>query len=120
MPYFACTKLKAILKYDDALDTFGVHGVGGTLGALLTGFFASHEANGNLALNLKDYVGSTLWIEQVKAIGLTLVWSVVGTVVIAYIVKAVIGLRPDKDTEESGLDQADHGEVGYHFDEAGG
>ena len=120
VPYFACNKLKAMLKYDDALDTFGIHGVGGTMGALLTGFFASHDANGNLALNLKDYVGSTLWIEQVKAIGLTLVWSVVGTLVITFIVKAVIGLRPDKDTEESGLDQADHGEVGYHFDEAGG
>ena len=120
VPYFACTKLKALLKYDDALDTFGVHGVGGTLGALMTGFLANHEANGNLATNLKAYVGSTLWLEQVKAIGVTLVWSVGATVVIAYVVKAVVGLRPDKETEEAGLDQADHGEVGYHFDEQGG
>ena len=49
VPYFACTKLKQVFKYDDALDTFGVHGVGGTLGALLTGLLATTEANGNLA-----------------------------------------------------------------------
>jgi Amt family ammonium transporter len=120
VPYFACTKLKHVLKYDDALDTFGVHGVGGTLGALMTGFLATHDANANLATNLKAYVGSSLWLEQVKAIGLTLVWSVGATVVIAYIVKAIVGLRPDKETEEAGLDQSDHGEVGYHFDEQGG
>jgi ammonium transporter, Amt family len=120
VPYLACTKLKSWLKYDDALDTFGVHGVGGTLGALLTGFFANHEANGNLATNLKDVVGKGLWIEQVKAVAVTLVWSVVATAVIAFIVKAVIGLRPDQETEEAGLDQVDHGEAGYHFEEAGG
>ncbi len=120
VPYFACTKLKQVLKYDDALDTFGIHGVGGTMGALLTGFFATHDANANLATNLKNIVGSTLWLEQLKAMAITVVWSVAATAIIAFIVKAVVGLRPDKDTEESGLDQADHGEVGYHFDEAGG
>ncbi|HSC86029.1 MAG TPA: ammonium transporter, partial [Polyangiaceae bacterium] len=66
VPFFACTKLKHALGYDDALDTFGVHAVGGTLGALVTGFLATHEANANLALNLNDYVGKTLWLEQVK------------------------------------------------------
>lgn len=120
VPYFACTKLKQVLKYDDALDTFGVHGVGGTMGALLTGFFATTDANANLATNLKDYVGGSLWIEQLKAMGVTIVWSVVATVVIAFIVKAVLGLRADAETEEGGLDQTDHGELGYHFDEAGG
>ncbi|HXI57880.1 MAG TPA: ammonium transporter [Polyangia bacterium] len=120
VPFFACTKLKAIFKYDDALDTFGVHGVGGTLGALVTGFFATTEANGNLSTNLAGLVRKTLWLEQLKAIGLTLVLSIVGTVIIAMIVKAAIGLRPDAETEEAGLDQSDHGEVGYHFDEAGG
>jgi ammonium transporter, Amt family len=120
VPYLACTKLKSMFKYDDALDTFGIHGVGGTLGALLTGFLATHDANANLATNLKDYVGKGLWLEQVKAIGLTMVWSVVATAVIAFIVKAVLGLRPDRETEENGLDQADHGEAGYHFEEAGG
>jgi Amt family ammonium transporter len=120
VPFLACTKLKAIFQYDDALDTFGVHGVGGTLGALVTGFLATTEANPNLSTNLASYVRHTLWLEQLKAIGLTLVLSVVGTFIIAQIVKAVIGLRPDPETEESGLDEADHGEVGYHYEEAGG
>jgi ammonium transporter, Amt family len=119
VPFVACTKLKSIFKYDDALDTFGVHGVGGTLGALLTGFFATHDANANLATNLKDLVGSSLWLEQIKAILLTIGWSVTATAVIAFAVKAVLGLRPDRETEEMGLDPADHGEAGYHFDEGG-
>jgi Amt family ammonium transporter len=120
VPYLACTKLKSIFKYDDALDTFGVHGVGGTMGALLTGFFATPEANPNLNTNLASLVGKTLWLEQIKAIGITMVLAIGGTAVLAFVIKATIGLRPDRDTEESGLDQADHGEAGYHFDEAGG
>jgi Amt family ammonium transporter len=120
IPYLACTKLKAALKYDDALDTFGVHGVGGTLGALLTGIFATPDVNANLSTNLANLVGSTLWIEQLKSIGVTLVISVAGTAVIATIVKAFIGLRPDLEAEETGLDYSDHGESGYHLDEPGG
>jgi Amt family ammonium transporter len=120
VPYLACTKLKAALKYDDALDTFGVHGVGGTLGALLTGFLATPDANANLSTNLADIVGNTLWLEQLKAMGLTIAYSVVGTVVIATIVKAFIGLRPDPEAEEAGLDYTDHGESGYHGDDSSG
>jgi Amt family ammonium transporter len=120
VPYFACTKLKLWLKYDDALDTFGVHGVGGTMGALLTGFLATPEANPNLNTNLAQIVGKTLWLEQLKAMGLTIAMALTGTLVLAYVVKAVIGLRPAADSEEMGLDDADHGEAGYHFDEAGG
>jgi Amt family ammonium transporter len=120
IPYLACTKLKAIFKYDDALDTFGVHGVGGTLGALMTGFLATPEANPNLSTNLSQFVGKSLWFEQLKAIGLTFTLAVVGTTVLAFIIRATIGLRPDRDTEEAGLDVADHGEAGYHLDEAGG
>jgi Amt family ammonium transporter len=119
VPYFACTKLKAALKYDDALDTFGVHGVGGTLGAILTGVFATAEANPNLNLNLKDMLGMPLVVEQFKAVGFTLVVSIVGTVVLASIVKAVIGLRPSAEDEENGLDYTDHGEAGYHEDVGG-
>jgi Amt family ammonium transporter len=121
VPFLACTKLKAIFKYDDALDTFGVHGVGGTMGALLTGIFASPEVNSNLGADwIKSYVGSTLWLEQLKSIGLTLTLSVVGTAVIALLLKAVLGLRPTADAEEQGLDETDHGEVGYHLDEGVG
>src|SRR5688572_20862092 len=62
VPFLACTKLKAIFQYDDALDTFGVHGVGGTMGALLTGFFATADVNANLSTNLAAIVGKTLWL----------------------------------------------------------
>lgn len=114
IPWFFCYKVKAWLGYDDALDTFGVHAVGGTLGALLTGFLATPTVNANLNTNLKDIVGKTLWLEQLKAIGVTLALAIVGTVVIAYIVKAVIGLRPSEEVEVAGLDLAEHGEEGYH------
>jgi len=118
VPYFACTTMKNFFKYDDALDTFGVHGVGGTLGALLTGFLATPSANPNLTTNLGAIVGKTLWLEQLKAMGLTVAMAVVGTVVLAYVVKALFGLRPDRDDEEIGLDATDHGESGYHYDES--
>jgi Amt family ammonium transporter len=116
VPFFACTKLKPIFKYDDALDTFGVHAVGGTLGAFLTGIFGTSSVNANLTTNLKDVVGKSLWLEQLKAMGLTLVLSVVATVVIALIVKAVIGLRPTIEAEQEGLDLSDHGEEGYIYE----
>ena len=119
VPYLACTKLKAIFNYDDALDTFGVHGVGGTMGALVTGFFATPEANANLNTNLAGVVGKTLWLEQLEAMGLTVALSVGATVVIAYALKATLGLRPSVESEELGLDDSDHGEAGYHADEGG-
>ena len=118
VPFFACIKLKAWLGYDDALDTFGVHAVGGTLGALMTGFLATNKVNVNLDLNAA-YVGNSLWVEQLKSIGLTLAMAVVGTVIIAYIVKVVVGLRPSVEVEVAGLDVADHGEEGYVFGELG-
>jgi Amt family ammonium transporter len=118
VPFVAVYKLKAWLGYDDALDTFGVHAVGGTLGALLTGMLARNSANGNLALNLKDYVTDSyfqplLW-EQLKAIGLTLALAITGTVVIAFLVKAILGIRVSSEVEIGGLDLAEHGEEGYH------
>jgi Amt family ammonium transporter len=116
VPFLACTKLKSALKYDDALDTFGVHAVGGTLGAFITGIFATPSVNSNLSTNLKDVVGKTLWLEQLKAIGLTLVLSIAATVVIAYALKAVLGLRATVDSEREGLDLTDHGEEGYIYE----
>jgi Amt family ammonium transporter len=118
IPWFFCFKVKGWFGYDDALDTFGVHAVGGTLGALLTGMLARNSANANLATNLKDKVTDTLFqplvFEQLKAICITLALAVVGTVVIAFIVKAVVGLRPTQEDESVGLDLAEHGEEGYH------
>jgi Amt family ammonium transporter len=123
IPFFAVWKLKAWLGYDDALDTFGVHAVGGTCGALLTGLLATASANGNLteantyakANGLAELVAKGgLFMEQLKAVGITIVLSVVATVVIAYIVKLLVGLRPTEEVERVGLDESEHGEEGYH------
>jgi Amt family ammonium transporter len=118
IPFLACWKLKSMFGYDDALDTFGVHAVGGTLGALMTGMLARNSANANLAINLKDYVTDSffqpLLFEQIKAIGLTLAVAVVSSTVIALAVKAVLGLRVGPETERGGLDLNEHGEEGYH------
>jgi Amt family ammonium transporter len=119
VPFLACTQLKRVFAYDDALDTFGVHGVGGTLGALVTGFVATPEANPNLNTNLSGIVGTSLWLEQIKAIGLTIGLAALGTTILGTLVKVTIGLRPDAESEEDGLDQLDHGEAGYHPDEEG-
>ncbi|MFA5263345.1 MAG: ammonia channel protein, partial [Opitutaceae bacterium] len=120
VPYIAVTKLKTWLNYDDALDTFGVHAVGGTLGAFLTGLLATSEVNSNLAGGAaaknglaKLIANGGLWLEQLKAIGITLVLSVVATVIIAYVIKALIGLRPVIEVERQGLDINEHGEEGY-------
>ena len=122
VPYIFCTILKAKFGYDDALDTFGVHAVGGTIGAVLTGVLATASVNGNLT-DANTYAKTNglaklvadggLWLEQVKAIGVTLVLSIVATVIIAYIVKAVMGLRPSAEVERQGLDINEHGEEGY-------
>ncbi|HWD93416.1 MAG TPA: ammonium transporter [Verrucomicrobiae bacterium] len=122
VPFFFCYKIKGWFGYDDALDTFGVHAVGGTIGALLTGILARNSANANLALNLKDYVKDSalqplVW-EQLKAIGLTLCIAIFGTIIIAYIVKAVVGLRVSEEVETVGLDLTEHGEEGYHSEGA--
>ena len=133
IPFLACWKLKSAAGYDDALDTFGVHAVGGTMGALLTGFLASAKANPNLVNNLADVGGKLeaanpatqnglanlvlnggLWVEQLKAIGVTLCLAIVGTIVIAYLVRAILGLRVAPEIEVSGLDLSEHGEEGYH------
>jgi Amt family ammonium transporter len=118
VPFFFCYKVKAWFGYDDALDTFGVHAIGGTLGAFLTGMLARNSVNANLGLNLKDYIKDTafqpLVFEQIKAILLTLVLAVVGTTVIAFALKFAMGLRPAEETEMDGLDVTEHGEEGYH------
>lgn len=110
--FLACTKIKVWLGYDDALDTFGVHAVGGTLGILLAGILGSTQANAAL----ESLAETNLFLEQIKAAVVTLVWSAAATVVLAFLVKAVLGgsLRPIPETETIGLDLAEHGEEGYH------
>jgi ammonium transporter, Amt family len=118
IPWFFCFKVKGWFGYDDALDTFGVHAIGGTVGAFLTGCLARNAANANLATNLKgqvtDHFFQPLVLEQLKAIGITLALAVVGTTIIALVVKAIIGLRPSEEVEVVGLDLAEHGEEGYN------
>ena len=112
IPFVAVVYLKKALGYDDALDTFGVHGVGGTLGAILTGVFADEKIHPVLAADGMNLMPGLLG-EQLKACGLTIAWSLAATLVITLVVKAVIGLRPTAENEELGLDLAEHGEQGY-------
>jgi Amt family ammonium transporter len=108
IPYFAVVFLKAKLGYDDALDTFGIHGVGGTLGAIMTGLLANSSVN-----PVVDAVKDGLLMNQIKACVVTAVLSVAATAVIAYAIKFTIGLRPTIEEETTGLDLVDHGEEGY-------
>jgi Amt family ammonium transporter len=118
IPWFFCYKVKGWLGMDDALDAWSVHGIGGMCGAIMTGMFARQAANPNLATNLSKYVTDKifqpqLW-EQLKTVVVSLVLFIVGTIVIAYITKMLVGLRPTEEVEMSGLDIAEHGEEGYH------
>src|SRR4051812_15533512 len=119
VPFFACTKLKSWFHYDDALDTFGIHAVGGTVGAFLTGLLATATVNSNLAAaaatenGLLKLVGHTLWLEQLKAIGVTISLALIGTALIGLLVRSTIGLRIAPEIERQGLDINLHGEEGY-------
>jgi ammonium transporter, Amt family len=122
VPFFAVTWLKPKLGYDDALDTFGIHGIGGTLGAILTAVFADKGVNSNLVGSYAQANGldklvteGGLLKEHLIACVITIVLSVVATAVIALVIKAVIGLRPSTEDEETGLDMIDHGEAGYEM-----
>ncbi len=112
VPFFAVTWLKPLFKYDDALDTFGVHAVGGTIGAIVTGILADKTVNPAVPDVAK--LGHPLVLEQLKAAGLTIALAVVGTIIAAYITKALVGLRPSEEVEMAGLDESEHGEIGYH------
>ncbi|RUX47092.1 ammonium transporter [Mesorhizobium sp. M4A.F.Ca.ET.020.02.1.1] len=101
--YISAVKVKHILGYDDSLDAFGVHGVGGIIGALLTGALADPEIN---ALGKGASVGT-----QIYGIVFTILWTAIATFVILYIVKALVGLRPSSQEEIEGLDISQHGEV---------
>lgn len=114
--YFACSTLKRTFKYDDALDAFGIHGVGGTLGAILTGIFATRACwdigKGN-PLGLLE--GGSVLTGQVVATLVTWGFSIVGTWIILKVVDLTIGLRVSANEERQGLDVTQHGEEGYIF-----
>ncbi|NOY42243.1 MAG: ammonium transporter [Planctomycetes bacterium] len=112
----ACGTLKNRLGYDDSLDAFGVHGVGGTLGAVLTGVFATRAcwdiAEGD---KLGIVEGGSVMTGQLVAIAVTWIFSLVATFIILKIIDAVLGLRVDDNNETRGLDISEHGEEGYIF-----
>jgi Amt family ammonium transporter len=106
--YWGVTGLKHMFGYDDALDAFGVHGVGGILGALLTGVFAV-EAYGGTAGLLEGNVAQ--FVNQIYGVGIVIIYDVVVSLIILKIIDVVIGLRVTKEVEQEGLDLALHGEA---------
>jgi ammonium transporter, Amt family len=111
--YLACTTLKNRLGYDDSLDAFGVHGIGGLLGALLTGVFATKAVNaadsGLLEGNTQQFINQCISVAAAAAI------AVVGTLIILKVLDVVMGLRVSQSEEIQGLDLSQHGEEGYIF-----
>ena len=112
IPFYAVAKLKPMLGYDDTLDAFGIHGIGGTIGAILTGVFADPAINGAKGL-LYGNPGQ-LWT-QLIAVGVTIVYSGFMTFLIFMVIKAIIGIRADADQEMVGLDESQHGEKAYNL-----
>ncbi len=113
--YFACTTLKRRLGYDDSLDAFGIHGIGGTLGAVLTGVFATRACwniDGTNPLGLIEGE-SRILIGQIVATVVTWVFSIAATYILLKAIDLVMGLRVDQEGEMRGLDLSQHGEEGY-------
>jgi ammonium transporter, Amt family len=119
-----CSAIKHAAGYDDALDVFGIHCVGGILGALATGILVNPDFGGTgipdylskpgeLAVGAYDLV--TAMTAQFKAVGLTLLWSGLGSLILFKLVDLIVGLRPDTDQEREGLDIVDHGERAYNY-----
>jgi len=113
IPYYAVARLKPALGYDDALDAFGVHAIGGILGALLTGVFADPSINDAGTGLLYGNTGQLMI--QALAVGVTIAYTAVVTFVIFMIMKAVTGIRVDIEDEVTGLDETQHGEKAYNL-----
>jgi Amt family ammonium transporter len=121
--YTTCTAVKVFFGYDDSLDVFGVHGVAGTLGAILTGIFAT-RATGAFAgdpnpalhdLKLGLLEGGSVWKGQLLAVGLAWCLAIAGPFLILKVLDIVMGLRVSRQAEIEGLDLSQHGEEGYIF-----
>ena len=109
--FWGATSLKAQLGYDDSLDAFGVHGIGGIVGALLTGVFTAASLGG---VGLDNGIGMQVWA-QFLSIVITIVWSGLLSFIILKIVDATVGLRVEEDEERQGLDLSQHNERGYNL-----
>jgi Amt family ammonium transporter len=119
--FFAVTVLKNAMGYDDSLDVFGVHCIGGIIGAIGTGILVNPALGGagivdySTADYAAGYAGTaTQVIAQAKGVLVTLLWSGIGSFILYKVVDVVIGLRPTPDDESTGLDLTSHGEVAYH------
>jgi Amt family ammonium transporter len=117
--FFFCTTIKNAFGYDDSLDVFGVHGIGGIIGALGTGILVNPALGGTgvydyVAGSVASYDMATQVWAQVKGVAVTLVWSGVGSAILFYLVNIIVGLRPSVEKEREGLDITDHGERAYH------
>jgi Amt family ammonium transporter len=121
--YFMVVKVKSWFGYDDSLDAFGVHGAGGTLGAILTGVFASSAINPifkdpRTGAALPSGVVDGNWHQLInQLIGIAIAWavSIIGTLILLKLVDLTIGLRVSREHEVEGLDVTQHGEEGYEF-----
>ncbi len=116
--YLMVAKVKHMFGYDDALDAFGVHGIGGTVGAVLTGVFATKDVNDlrmGKPMGLLEGDASQL-MNQIIAVAISWVIAIVGTFVILKITDMVCGLRVDAAAETAGLDLSQHGEEGYNLE----
>lgn len=111
--FFFVTTVKSKFGYDDSLDVFGVHCVGGIVGALFTGIFAAASLGG-VGYAEGQTMGGQFMV-QVEAVVTTLIWSGVGSFILYKIADAVFGMRVDADSEREGLDITAHGEVAYHY-----
>jgi Amt family ammonium transporter len=125
---FFCSVVKNALKYDDSLDAFGIHGIGGIVGAIGTGLlvnpawggagivdYASCAKDGDISTcdNTIYNLGGQL-LSQFKAVGVTIIWSAIASAIVFYLIKLVIGLKVSPEAEEEGLDISEHGERAYH------
>jgi Amt family ammonium transporter len=116
--FFMVAKVKAIFGYDDALDAFGVHGIGGTVGAILTGVFATKDINdlrGGMPMGLVDGNAGQV-MNQIIASAIAWGLGIIGTLIILKIVDSIAGLRTTEAEETEGLDLSMHGEEGYHME----
>jgi Amt family ammonium transporter len=120
--YLFVAFVKNKLKYDDTLDVFGVHGIGGIVGAIGTGIVADPALGGQgffdytvfpAAVGTYDMAGQVL--TQIKAVGVTVIWTAIVSAVLFYALKFTIGLRPSEEAEREGLDLTEHGERAYNY-----
>ncbi|MBX9963434.1 MAG: ammonium transporter [Burkholderiales bacterium] len=110
--FWAVTSLKRMFGYDDSLDVFGVHGIGGIIGAILTGVLMSKDLGG-VGYAEGVTMGVQLW-DQIVAVAVTIVWCGIISLILYKIIDMVIGLRVTEDKEREGLDITEHGETAYH------